>query len=153
MRIPEYKARIGGGIFMALFALALYFFIIPAEINLVRQKIGASPRLFPNILAWGLFLFSVALTVEGYKIRNDEHQNSYTFGWKESRIVLATLGIIAVQAIGFDAIGYLIPASLALAACMYLYGQRNYLLIILISVLLPLGIKLFFAKTLQVYLP
>ena len=54
---------------------------------------------------------------------------------------------------GFDTIGYLIPAMLAIAVLMYIYGHRNYYTIVIISVLLPMAIQLFFEKTLQVYLP
>ena len=153
MQIPESKAQMYGGTILAIFALVLFFLIIPAEIVFVTQKMGVSPRYFPNALAWMLFAFSVGLVVDGYRSRNKKKQRFYAVNAKEVRIVFLTLGIIALQIIGFDTIGYLIPAGLALAACMYLYGQRNYLIIILISVLLPFGIKLFFENTLQVYLP
>ena len=153
MKIPEYKAQISGGVILGLFSLALYFFIIPREIVFVKQQMGVSPQYFPNFLAGLLFVLSVSLGVVGYRSRNKKNQNIINLNWKETRLVVVTLGVIALQNIGFDTIGYLVPAMLAIAALMYVYGHRNYLTIVIVSVLLPVAIKLFFEKTLQVYLP
>ena len=153
MKIPEYKAQINGGIILGLFSLALYFFIIPREIVFVKQQMGVSPQYFPNFLAGLLFVLSVALGVDGYRSRNKKNQKVIDITWKETRLVAITLGVIALQNIGFDTIGYLIPAMLAIAALMYVYGHRNYITIVIVSVLLPVAIKLFFEKALQVYLP
>ena len=153
MKIPEYKAQIGGGIILGLFSLALYFFIIPREVIYVKQQMGVSPQYFPNLLAWALFLLSVALGVDGYRSRNKKNQNIITINWKETKLVAITLGVIALQNIGFVAIGYLIPAMFAIGALMYVYGHRNFITIVVVSILLPVAIQLFFEKTLQVYLP
>ena len=153
MKIPEYKAQIHGGIILGLFSLALYFFIIPKEIVFVKQQMGVSPQYFPNFLAGLLFVLSVALGVDGYRSRNNKNQKDIDLTWKETRLVAITLGVIALQNIGFETIGYLVPAMLAIAALMYVYGHRNYITIVAVSVLLPVAIKLFFEKTLQVYLP
>jgi len=153
MQISESKAQMVGGTILALFAVALYFIIIPAEIIFAQVRMGVSPRYFPNLLAGLLFIFAVALAVDGYRMRDHKKMKSYSVTAKDLRIVLFTLGVIALQIIGFDLIGYLVPAMLAIAVCMYMYGQRNYLLIVLVSVLLPLGIKYFFEQMLQVALP
>jgi hypothetical protein len=153
MQIPEYKAQIGGGLILALFSILLYFYIIPTQVTFGSRQMGVSPRFFPDILALLLFIFSVALSIDGYRMRNRKNQKVFSFVAKEVRLVLLTLLVIALQTVGFQTIGYVIPAMLALAVCMYLYGQRNLVKIALISVLLPLGIKLFFEKGLQVYLP
>jgi membrane-associated HD superfamily phosphohydrolase len=153
MQIPESKAQIGGGIILSLFSILLYFYIIPTQILFSSRQMGVSPRFFPNALALLLLVFSLALIVDGYRMRNKKNQKVFSFAAKEVRLVFITLLVIALQIIGFQTIGYLVPAALALAVCMYLYGQRNYLKIALIAVLLPLGIKLFFVQALQVYLP
>ena len=153
MHIPEYKAKIIGGIFFSAFSLALYFFIIPSQIKLVDFHTTISPRYFPTILSFVLLIFSSSLAIEGYMDRKKENQKIYTFEAKEVKFVIATLCIITLQTIGFTTIGYLVPSCLALAALMYMYGQRNYIIILLIAILLPLGIKLFFENTIQVYLP
>ncbi|MDR1243132.1 MAG: tripartite tricarboxylate transporter TctB family protein [Deltaproteobacteria bacterium] len=153
MQIPEYKAQIGGGVILALFSCLLYFYIIPTQVIFASRQMGVSPRFFPDILALLLFIFSIALGIDGYKMRNREKQKVFSFVAKEVRLVFLTLLIIALQTVGFQTIGYLIPAILALAVCMFLYGQRSLIKIALVSILLPWGIKLFFEKTLQVYLP
>lgn len=153
MRISESKAQMVGGGILSLFALILYFVIIPAEIVFTKVSMGVSPRYFPDLLAGLLFIFAVALAVDGYRMRNRKTMKSYSVTAKDLRIVFFTLGIIALQIVGFDQIGYLIPAIIAIAACMYMYGQRNYLVIVLVSVLLPVGIKYFFEQMLQVALP
>lgn len=153
MKIPEYKAQIGGGCILGLFSLILYFFIIPREIIFSKQQLGVSPQYFPNLLSGLLFMLSVALGIDGYRSRDKKNQKTFDITWKETRLVAVTLGVIALQIIGFDTIGYLIPAILAIAVLMYVYGHRNYITIVVVSVLLPVAIKLFFEKTLQVYLP
>jgi len=153
MKVPEYKTHIYGGFILGLFSLVLYFFIIPTEIVFVKQQMGVSPQYFPNLLAALLFVLSIALAVNGYRNRNKKIQREYELVWKQSRLVFITLGVIALQIIGFDTVGYLIPAILAIAASMYIYGHRNYITIGVVSVLLPVAIRLFFEKTLQVYLP
>ena len=82
-----------------------------------------------------------------------ENQRVYAFSLQETRMVAVTLAIIALQILAFDRIGYLIPAMAAIAACMYIFGHRKYLTIALVSVLLPIGIKLSFEKLLHVVLP
>ena len=153
MKIPEYKAQMGAGCILSIFSLLLYFVIIPKEIVFTKQQMGVSPQYYPNLLAGLLFVVSVALGVNGYRSRNRKIRQEYSVTWQEARFVIVTLGVIALQIIGFDYIGYLIPAMLAIAACMFFYGHKNYITIVLISVLLPIGIKMFFEKALQVYLP
>ena len=153
MEIPEHKAQIGGGIILGVFSLVLYFLIIPMEIVYVKQQLGVSPQYFPNLLAGLLFVLSVALGVDGYRSRNKKNQNVIAISWKETKLVAITLGVIALQNVGFEAIGYLIPAMLAIGVLMYFYGHRNYITIAVVSILLPVAIQLFFEKTLQVYLP
>lgn len=151
MKILEYKAQIGGGALFAIFSVLLYWVIIPSQITVTRQQMGVSPRFFPELLAVLLFLFSVALAVNGWRIRDRENQKEIVFEPREVRLVLLTLGVISLQTIGFNLIGYLVPAILAIAVCMYMYGQRNWLKIVLVSVLVPVGIKSLFS--LQMYLP
>jgi hypothetical protein len=153
MKVPEYKTQIYGGFILGLFSLILYFYIIPTEIVFTKRQMGVSPQYFPNLLAGFLFVLSIALAAVGYRNRHKKNQPEYELVWKESRLVFITLGIIALQIIGFNLIGYLIPAMLSVAACMYIYGHRNYYTIVIISILLPVAIQLFFEKTLQVYLP
>lgn len=153
MKIPEHKAQVWGGLLLGFFSLALYFFIIPREIVFVKQQMGVSPQYIPNILAGLLFVLSVALSVDGYRNRNKKIQKTFDITWKETKLVAITLAVIALQIIGFDTIGYLLPAMLAIAALMYIYGHKNLLTIAAVSLLLPIAIQLFFEKTLQVYLP
>jgi membrane-associated HD superfamily phosphohydrolase len=151
--IPEYKAQIGGGIFFSALALLLYFVIIPREIVFEQQKTGVSPAYFPNLLSGLLFIFAVALGVDGYRSRLRKNQQVYTFSLREVKMVAIALAIIALQTLAFDRIGYLVPAIVAIAACMLVFGHKSYLTVVLLSVGLPIAIKLFFEKMLQVTLP
>jgi hypothetical protein len=151
VRIPEYKAQIGGGVFFAIFSIILYFIIIPSQIAVTRQQMGVTPRFFPELLAGLLFLFALGLAMSGWRMRDKKNQKEIVFEAKEVKLVLLTLAVISLQTIGFNLIGYLIPAILAIAVCMYMYGQRNWVKIVLISVLVPVGIKYLFS--LQMYLP
>ena len=153
MKIPEYKAQIGGGILLALFSILLHFVLIPWQISLPRQHMGISPRFYPELLAGLLFILAIALALEGWRMREKKNQAVFTFESKEVRLVVLTLAIISLQIIAFNLIGYLIPAILAMAVCMYLYGQRSWLKIVLLSVSIPVSIKLIFEYGMQVHLP
>ena len=85
MRISESKAQMFGGALLSLFALILYFVIIPAEIVFSRVQMGVSPRYFPNLLAGLLFVFAVALAVDGYRMRDRKNMKEYSITAKDLR--------------------------------------------------------------------
>lgn len=152
MTLNESRVGIFGGIFWILFGLFLYFYLIPGQIADARQY-GVSPRYVPNAVAGLISLFGVAMSITGYRGRNKKNQAQYTFNARELRFIAFSLLVIMANIIAFTYIGYLVPAMFAIAVLMYGYGNRNYIKIALCSVIVPLCIKLFFAYTLQMYLP
>lgn len=152
MTFNESRVSIFGGIFWILFGLFLYFYLIPDQVA-DATTYGVSPRFVPNGVAGLICLFGAGMSIVGYLGRNKKNQSQYEFNARELRFILFSLLVIMANIIAFSLIGYLASAILAIAILMYGYGNRNYIKIALCSILVPVCIKLFFAHTLQMYLP
>ena len=152
MKISESKAEQGAGLLLAVFSLTLYFVIIPGQIQDVKT-FGVSPRFMPNIVAMSILILSSSLFISGYLCRHNEQQKTYTINAAETKLVLVSLLLIALNIVALDYLGYIITTILALGTLMHIYGQKNKKLIILVAVLTPLVIYQFFTKLLQMTLP
>lgn len=135
------------------FALALRFVVIPWQIADELPQSGTHARYIPEAVSYLLMLCGVLLAVNGYMIRNAPEQRIYVFNLGNMRLVGYSLVVISANIIAFNLIGYIIPAACTLAILMLLYGNRSYVKIAVISIVLPLLIDQLFKITLQMYLP
>ena len=151
--IQEHKTFIVGGIFWLLFGLALYFLIIPWQIEHADPINNTSPRTVPHILSGLFILCGPLLAMNGFLMRDKPDQKIYVLNLHRMRLVLYSLLIVAANIIAFEYIGYIIPAIITIAALMLLYGNRSYIKIATLSITIPIAIYIFFRVGLQMYLP
>lgn len=119
---------------------------------------------FPRIMIVGMLIFSIVLLVqsvlklltmkEGEKDPLVEKAASINFVKDKSVlagvvIILLCIGFVAL----FKVLGYVICAALISVAIMYIIGKRNWLQMVLVSILVPLGMWLIFYKVLTVNIP
>ncbi len=119
---------------------------------------------FPRIMIVGMLIFSIVLFVqsllkllsmkEGDKDALAAKAASINFVKDKSVlagvvIILLSVGFVAL----FEILGYVICAALISVVIMYIIGKRNWLQMVLVSVLVPLGMWLIFFKVLTVNIP
>ena len=119
------------------------------------------PALFPQIMTVGLLIFSSILFLQSViklttmKETDPLAEKAATIDPREKG-VLAALAVI-VLCIFFvatlKALGYVLASAIVAAAIMVLIGKRNWLQIVLVSILVPLVMWLIFYKVLTVNIP
>jgi hypothetical protein len=70
--------------------------------------------------------------------------------------VLAALAFVAITYVYIlliPGLGYVVATALLIAALMVLFGERRWWLVVVLAILLPLGLQLFFEKVMVIYLP
>jgi hypothetical protein len=152
MTLNESKAERILGVFFFVFGAVLLLFIIPSQIAYV-QGAYPQPRFFPQVIACLFMILGVALFVGGWRKKGSANQETYSFQWKELRLVLLTLGIVALYVLLLNWIPYIPATIIVLAVLIILYGQRNKFKIIGVSILLPIIIYVALTYGLQLRLP
>ena len=150
----EGKAEIWLGVFFTVFGILLLALIIPSQIKYVEGGYP-QPRFFPDLISAIGVVLGISLLIQGIrKTRKDsEDQETYTFKWKETRLVLITLGIIILYVASMYFIPYLPATIVATGVLVALYGQRKIWKIILTAVLVPVIIYVGMTYGLMIRLP
>lgn len=119
------------------------------------------PALFPQIMTVGLLIFSIILFVQSViklttmKETDPLAEKAATIDPREKG-VLAALAVIVLCVFfvaAFKALSYVLASAVISAAIMVLIGKRNWLQIVLVSILVPLVMWLIFYKVLTVNIP
>ena len=154
MSLKEGKAEIWLGVFFTVFGILLLTLIIPSQIKYVEGGYP-QPRFFPDLISAIGMVLGIALLIQGIrKARKDsEDQETYSFKWKETRLVLITLGIIILYVVSMYFIPYLPATIVATGVLVALYGQRKIWKIILTAVLVPVIIYVGMTYGLMIRLP
>ena len=118
--------------------------------------------VFPQIMCVGMLIFAVILLIQSIiKLmtmdENDplaEPAASITF--IKDKGVLAALFVMllcALFVVFFKPLGYVVCGAVLCFVIMVLIGKRNWLQMVLVSILVPLGMWLVFYKVLTVNIP
>ena len=119
------------------------------------------PALFPQIMTAGIIVFSAALLIQSavklasMKESDPLAERAATIDPRD-RGVLAALAVIVLCVFfvaTLKALGYVLASAVISAAIMVLIGKRNWLQIVLVSILVPLVMWLIFYKVLTVNIP
>ncbi len=120
------------------------------------------PALFSQIMAVGLLVFSVILLVQSIaKLMNMKENDplaapAASINFVKNKGVLAGLAVVALCVffvIAFKPLGYVLVSAVVAAVIMLLIGKRDWVQIVLVSVLVPLLMWLIFYKVLTVNIP
>lgn len=139
------------GFVLLLFSLALYFIIIPREVQQPnRVGVGLAPSFFPNIIAFVLAFLSVILFSKAYIVKKNESPQAVRLF---NHRVIVTIGLFGVYMLLTLVIGYLLASILMLAAFLLFLGTRNKWVIVLLAITFPLLLNWFFSKIMIIMLP
>lgn len=119
---------------------------------------------FPRVMIAGMLIFSVILLIQSVLrlCTMKEGDKDYlaskaaSINFVKNKAVLAGIVVILLS-VGFVALfkilGYVICSAIVSMVIMFMIGKRNWIQMILVSVLVPLGMWFIFFKVLTVNIP
>ena len=120
------------------------------------------PSTFPQIMIYGLLVFSVILVIQSvYKLMTMKEDDPLaepagSINVVKDKGVQAALVVIALCVAFvalFNILGYVLCGAIISMIIMFVIGKRNWVQMILISVLVPLVMFIVFYKVLTVNIP
>lgn len=131
--------NIVAGIFLAAVSIWLLIVTIPNNIGQAAGKNDISPSLFPTLVAWLLLCLSLILvTVHAAKLRRLGGSGSGRKGvWilVEFGVWMATAALVYL---GLQMIGFVVAAVILIVLGALACGYRNYWVISVLAVSMPL---------------
>lgn len=140
-----------GLIFLA-FALTLLLWLTPSYVSspLAQSHLKVRPNTFPNLIAYVLALLAILLMYNSHRSSKDATRiEEKRFSW----FMILCLSILFVYYLGVRVIGMLPASIIVLFVLMRVYGFKSWFLSILLSLVLPFFLFIFFEKLAQVYIP
>ena len=149
---------IGSLIFIALGAWALTQTYSFQEV----KNTYVQAAVFPQIMCVGMLIFAIILLIQSIikLMTMDENdplaEPAASINFIKDRGVLAALFVVllcVLFVVFFKSLGYVICGAVLCFVIMVLIGKRNWLQMVLVSILVPLGMWLVFYKVLTVNIP
>lgn len=118
--------------------------------------------VFPQIMCVGMLIFAVILLIQSIikLMTMDENdplaEPAASINFIKDKSVLAALFVMllcALFVVFFKPLGYVVCGAVLCFVIMVLIGKRNWLQMVLVSILVPLGMWLVFYKVLTVNIP
>ena len=118
--------------------------------------------VFPQIMCVGMLIFAVILLIQSIiKLMTMEENDplaepAASINFIKDKGVLAALFVMllcALFVVFFKPLGYVVCGAVLCFVIMVLIGKRNWLQMVLVSILVPLGMWLVFYKVLTVNIP
>ena len=118
--------------------------------------------VFPQIMCVGMLMFAVILLIQSIikLMTMDENdplaEPAASINFIKDKGVLAALFVMllcALFVVFFKPLGYVVCGAVLCFVIMVLIGKRNWLQMVLVSILVPLGMWLVFYKVLTVNIP
>lgn len=120
------------------------------------------PSTFPQIMIYGLLIFSVILVIQSvYKLMTMKAEDplaqpSESINIIKDKGVQAAVFVILLCVVFvalFNTLGYVVCGAVVSMAIMFVIGKRNWVQMVLISILVPLVMYILFYKVLTVNIP
>ncbi len=136
------------GIILAILSI---FFINESFKLHGNNQWSLSPALFPLIVASLVLIFSISQIIKGLKDKEAREESKMS---KENFNKLIGIIIISfVYLFLLPKLHFLVSSILYLLIFMYILGERNWKILLGISIITPLLIQYVFGTILDVYLP
>ena len=142
--------------------IGIYAWIQTGSFRIVKNSY-VQPATFPQVMIVGMLIFTLVLLVQSVialagnmKPEDPMAAQAPPINPVKDRGVLAALAVIGlniVYVVLFKSLGYVLLSALVSLIIMYMIGKRNWLQMILVSFLVPLGMFLVFYKVLTVNIP
>jgi|GEM_PF-1350695 putative tricarboxylic transport membrane protein len=141
-------------IVMLFFAMILYFYIIPIEVEegTLSSVVSLQPSFMPKLMSLCLATLSILLFTTSSKRKkyNEERQKRQSASLK--RIVIC-VALLFSYAYSIEILGYTLSTIVALAVLLYFFGTKNKIELIIIPIGVTLVLYCFFRGIMEVLLP
>jgi putative tricarboxylic transport membrane protein len=148
------EARLG--LFMVTFSLLLTLWLIPEYVELYTLGMYAEPfmdpRSFPYLVSGFIGLLGIAMLFSSYQNPGPHKVTSKTTLDAKLR-VLGVLGVSAFYLWIITFFGYLLPTFIGAFLLLYIFGERRWWLMILISAGSATSLYLIFGRIFHMMMP
>ncbi len=151
------------GILFCAVGLAAVFILIPVGVKVPDSiKVATlSPDFWPAIIGWAAVAASVALIIESTWLKQPapEDEDPVADAEYELETLSATLRTIVFVVVLFGfyfslaTFGMVVPSIILIAAMMFFFGERKYVMIGALSLGVPILLYLFFRYVANVPIP
>jgi hypothetical protein len=143
-----------GGVLL-IFCLVVYL-IIPIQVPELRRydaSMGLSPAVFPKLAVFFIAGFSVVLVVLALRSKDIAFKDRRFLKRGARARIIITFCVLVTYVFLIDIFGYLVVTPLALAFLMRYFGERNWLLIVPLAIMITAGLFAFFRYVMYIILP
>jgi hypothetical protein len=127
------KVDLIGGTGLSLLGVLLIFVIIPLGTE-AGAFFGLSPTVFPTILATGMTICAVALTIQaGVRLRAEGNTRPLPISRWNIMMFVASCALIFAGIVAIDYFGLVIAGPFLITGLMLFLGDRNIIRIVLTS--------------------
>lgn len=140
------KVNIGAGLVITVLSIAGFIY---AGKTSTPSQAGLASNTFPQFLLVCLGICGVVLAATSYFKKSDAEAELHV-EWKTFLPVLVVLGVYVFL---FKKVHFIISSVIFLAIELWLFGNRNWKVIIPVAILAPVIIYFLFTKAFHIILP
>lgn len=142
MSSPEYKTKLEYGVGAMVLLIGLFFVFQAFTIETSRESVG--PRTLPMMLAVSLVLGGMWISLRAFLGRVGEVKDGYGFRESDVKRIFLVIGCGVLFVMAFWAFGYFTALAVTLIAMLLTFGVRNWVAMIIGSVVLALTFQWLF---------
>lgn len=148
----EGEAIIGAVFFIS--ALIVRVFFIESEIRTMNPDAFPNPRTLPALYCYILMIMAVGMVWSAYRRRNRAYGlKTYAFNLTGILRILVILAVMLAATLSMYFFPYIPVNAVMLAVLMVFLGQRNKLVIVSVSIIMPTLVWVLFTYGLKLYMP
>jgi putative tricarboxylic transport membrane protein len=133
--------------------LSVYAFCVTLTFRQFKN-VPVGPEVFPRWLCLGLFVCCAILLFQSLRLDAKENPSpSISPKRKAIQRTLVGLGIIIVYALAWETLGFILGSLICLSAMMYVFGLRNWRMMIVAAVASTAAIYCVFRFFLNISMP
>lgn len=152
MRDREIRLGIG----MVAVSVLLIAWLIPSKVEIFAlgtfAESSLGPRSFPNLIALLIGVLGVAVLFDAWRQPKTAEEKT-SIPLDAIKRVMAVLATSVLYLWLITLFGYMLPTFLATMTLMYVFGERRWWLMLLISALTAISLYLVFGKVFHMLMP
>jgi len=150
--IVKLKRQFWEGLFIVALGAGILV-LIPSQIRVfIGLETGLPPSFLPRLVAIGLLFVGTLISIVSLFSKTQKAKTITITGSDIKRIIVAVL-ILFLYAFLFPIIGFLTTSIIFIGILSFLFGQRNYIKILVLMLLIPAIVWMVFQHLFSIPLP
>jgi len=149
--VPVLKKKPFSELVIGVICMALGTAVFIAAGNLQTVKLGIGPAGMPRFVAVLLVVLGLAQTAMA--LRSGVNPPKFDVDKRAASLFAAAVAMSVIYVLLVDTVGFLIMTPLLLVGLMILFGERNFVKMLLIAAVTTACIWLLFTKVFMIFLP